>query len=148
MGFTHLAQTDLALCLTPGLASHRPCSPMPGEVPPMRRLAWAQKRRDPESKMQNKKGVAPTWALQFFSPSKFFFFQSFYFFIFVLGWFLLLLGLFSSCSKRELYSSCGAWASHRSGFSCCGAWALKHSGFSRCSSQALEHKLSICGARV
>ena len=51
----------------------------------MRRLAWAQKRKDPESKMQNKKGVAPTWALQFFSPSKFFFFSIILFLYFCAG---------------------------------------------------------------
>ena len=31
----------------------------------------------------------------------------------------LLCRLFSSSGKRELLSSCGAQASHRSGFSCC-----------------------------
>ena len=35
----------------------------------------------------------------------------------------LLCGLFSSCGKQGLLSSCGVWASHCSGFSCCAAWA-------------------------
>ena len=38
------------------------------------------------------------------------------------------LGLFSSCCKRRLLSSCGAQASHCSVFSC-GAWALGGVGF-------------------
>ena len=43
----------------------------------MRRLVWVQKGSDSEIRMQNRKGAAPTWALQFFSPSKFwdFFFK-------------------------------------------------------------------------
>ena len=35
---------------------------------------------------------------------------------------MLLFGLFSSCSKQGLLSSCGPWASHCSDFSYCGAW--------------------------
>ena len=44
----------------------------------------------------------------------------------------LLLGLFSSCGKWGLLSSCYVRASH-GGFSCCGTWAL---GLSSCGSQA------------
>ena len=36
----------------------------------------------------------------------------------------MLRGLFSSCGEQGLFSSGGAWASHRSGSSCCGARAL------------------------
>ena len=46
------------------------------------------------------------------------FFFSFYLFIFGSAESSLLHGLFSSCGKRDLLSSCGAWASHCSGFSC------------------------------
>ena len=62
--------------------------------------------------------------------------------------FLLLLGLFSSCSKQALLPSCGAWASQCSGFSCFGAWAPGCSGFSSCSSRALEHRHSSCGPQA
>ena len=43
---------------------------------------------------------------------------------------LLLLGIFSSCGKWGLLSSCSAWASHCGGFSCCGAQALGCKDFS------------------
>ena len=54
-------------------------------------------------------------------------------------------GFFSSCSKRGLLSSCGAWASHCSGFSSCWARALGRAGFSGWS-QPLEQGLNSCGA--
>ena len=38
--------------------------------------------------------------------------------------FIVAHGLFSSCSKRELFSSCGSQASHCAGSSCCRARAL------------------------
>ena len=47
----------------------------------------------------------------------------------------LLCGLFSSCIKWDLISSCGKWASH------CG-------GFSFCSSQALKQRLKSWGSWV
>ena len=53
-----------------------------------------------------------------------YFLKSIYLFIFGRAGSLLLHGLFSSCSKQRLLSSCGGQASHGSGFSCCGAWAL------------------------
>ena len=65
-----------------------------------------------------------------------------YLLIFVCVVSLLLHGLFSSCSKRGLLSSCGTWASHCGGFSCCRSWALGSSGLSSCGSWALEHSLS------
>ena len=58
-----------------------------------------------------------------FSSSCCFFFLVAALFIYWLYWVSLLRGLFSSCSKRGLLSSCGAWASHRRGASCWGAWA-------------------------
>ena len=63
--------------------------------------------------------------------------------------FLAVLGLhwctqvFSSCSKRRLLSSCGAWASHCSGVSCCGAW-----GLGTLASVVAANGLSRCGARA
>ena len=36
--------------------------------------------------------------------------------------------LFSSCSERELISSCSVWASHCCGCSCCGKWVLGYEG--------------------
>ena len=45
---------------------------------------------------------------------------------------------FSSCSKRELLSSCGVQASRHRDFFCCGAGAPGCVGFSSCGSQALE----------
>ena len=59
---------------------------------------------------------------------------------------LLLVDFFCSCSKRGLFSSCGARASYCSGFSCCRAQALGHVGFSSCGSQAPEHRLRSCSA--
>ena len=35
-------------------------------------------------------------------------------------------GAFSSCGKRGLLFSCGAWAYHYGGISCCRAWVLQH----------------------
>ena len=61
---------------------------------------------------------------------------------------LLLLGLFSSCIKWRLLSSCGAWTSRCGNFSCCRAWALGHLVFSSCGSQALKHRLSSCGPQA
>ena len=46
----------------------------------------------------------------------------------------LLHGLFSSCSKQQLFSRCSAWASHCSGFSC-EAQTLGHAGFSSCNTE-------------
>jgi len=57
-------------------------------------------------------------------------------------------GLFSSCGKQGLLSSCDAWSSHCSGFSCCRAQALDGAGFSKCGSQAVEHRLSSCGTQA
>ena len=54
-------------------------------------------------------------------------------------------GLFSSGGKRELLSSCGAWASHCGGFSSYKAQGLGHMGFSTCGSRALQHRLNSCG---
>ena len=67
----------------------------------------------------------------------------------------LLLGVFFSCSRRELLSRCGARAFVCSGFSCCWAQALGRMGFSSCGgglsrvggSRALEHRLTSCGPR-
>ena len=53
---------------------------------------------------------------------------------------------FSSCSERELLSSCGAWDSHCGGFSCCGAWAPGHVDFSSCG--VWVQKLPITGSRA
>ena len=61
-------------------------------------------------------------------------------FIFGCAGSLLLCGLFSSCSERQLYSSCSARASHCSGFSCCRAETLRCAGLSSCGSQALERR--------
>ena len=61
---------------------------------------------------------------------------------------LLLVDFFCSCSKRGLFSSCGARASYCSGFSCCRAQALGHVGFSGCGSQALGLKLNSCSIRA
>ena len=58
---------------------------------------------------------------------------------------LLLVDFFCSCSKRGLFSSCGARASYCSGFSCCRAQALGHVGFSCCCSRVLEPRLNGCG---
>ena len=82
------------------------------------------------------------------------------YFIYIYIWFifisgcagsLLLCGLFSSCSKWEILSSCRAQASHCGGSSCCGALALGHTGhtdLSSCGTWALEHKLHSCGSRA
>ena len=53
-------------------------------------------------------------------------FKIYYFFKFIFDSIgsLLLPGLFYSCSKWGLLSSCGSWASHCSDFSCCRAQAL------------------------
>ena len=59
-----------------------------------------------------------------------------YSFIFGCAGSLLLCGLFSSCSKQGLVSSCGLQTSHCSGFSCCGAQALGRTGFSSCGTGA------------
>ena len=79
----------------------------------------------------------------------------FLFINFRLHWvFVAVFGLFSSCVKRGLLSSCSAWASRGGGFSCCRAWALGPAGSVLglpcsgaqahcCSSQALEHRLSV-----
>ena len=56
-----------------------------------------------------------------------------------------MLGLFSSCSKQRLLSSCRARASRCGGFSCCGAQVLTHAGFRSCSSQILEYRLNSHG---
>ena len=50
----------------------------------------------------------------------------------------LLCGLFSSCGKQRLLSSCSAWASRCSRFSHCRTQALRHVGFSSCSTWAQE----------
>ena len=55
----------------------------------------------------------------------------------------LLCGLFSSCGKWGLLSSCIVWASHCSGFSS-GAKSPGHVGFYSCSSRGLECTLSSC----
>ena len=55
----------------------------------------------------------------------------------------MLRGLFSSCGKWRLLSSCGAWAPHWGGFSCCGAQTREH----RLNSVAHELTCSVaCGA--
>ena len=62
----------------------------------------------------------------------FFFFNCFiYLFIFGCAGSSLLLGIFSTCDKRELLFSCSVCASHCGSFSCCRVWALGHTGFSR-----------------
>ena len=61
-----------------------------------------------------------------------------YSFIFGCAGSLLLCGLFSSCSKQGLVSSCGLQTSHCSGFSCCGAQALGRTNFSSCGTGAQE----------
>ena len=53
----------------------------------------------------------------------------------------LLCGLFSSCGKQRLLSSCSAWASRCSGFSRCRAQALRHVGFNSCGTWA--HQLPL-----
>ena len=53
---------------------------------------------------------------------------------------------FSSCSEQGLFSSCGAWASHRSGFCCFGALAVGY-----WASVVMVHRLSCpaaCGILV
>ena len=62
--------------------------------------------------------------------------NNFTYFIFGCAGSSLLRGLFSSCWKQELLSSCGMHASHCSGLSCCGARALGLLGFSSCGSRA------------
>ena len=57
------------------------------------------------------------------------------FFIFYFFWqaeFLLLPGLFSSCDKQVILSSCGVQTSYCSGFSCCWECGLGCTGFSSC----------------
>ena len=66
---------------------------------------------------------------------------SFSFFYLWLCGSLLLRGLFSSCGRRRLLSSCRARVSHRGDF-CCGAWALGLKGFSSC-----EARFSVVAAR-
>ena len=58
----------------------------------------------------------------------------------------LLPGFFSSCSKRELLSSCRVWLPI--GFSCCRAQPLGFKGFRSCGSWALEHRFNSCGKRA
>ena len=60
----------------------------------------------------------------------------------------LLHGLFSSCEKWGLLSSCSVRVSQCVGFSSCGAPALGCSDFSCRGSQALEHRLKSCGTWV
>ena len=60
------------------------------------------------------------------------FFKYTYNFIFGSAGSLLLRGLFSSCGKQGLLSSCRTWASHCCGFSGWGTWALGCPGFGRC----------------
>ena len=58
--------------------------------------------------------------------------------------FMAVLGLccctwaFSSCSERELLSSCrsSAWVFHCNGLSCCGSKAVEHVGFNSCGARA------------
>ena len=57
----------------------------------------------------------------------------------------MLRGLFSSCGEQGLFSSGGAWASHRSGSSCCGARALVPTDLF-CGSRAREPRTSGCDA--
>ena len=51
-----------------------------------------------------------------------------YLFVFGCAGSLLLRGLFSSCGKEGLLSSCGDWFSHCSGFSCCRAQSVGCAG--------------------
>ena len=77
----------------------------------------------------------------------FFFLLKMILFIFGCAGSSLLRGLFSSCSKQGLLSSC-VRASHFRGFSYCRADALECVGFGSCGSQTLEHRLScsaVCG---
>ena len=76
-----------------------------------------------------------------------YFFKSFFIISFIFGCpGSVVGGVFSSCDKWRLLSSCGARASHCGGFSCCGARALGLAGFSNCGSWALEHRLNSCRA--
>ena len=68
---------------------------------------------------------------------------------------LLLCGLFSSCSKRGLLSSCGAQASHCGSFYSCQAQALGCLGFTLWPVDSvvavyglLEHRLNSCGTQA
>ena len=79
-------------------------------------------------------------------PWPFSFLREFYLFIFDCPGSSLLCGFFSSCGKRELLSSCSAWASHCSGFSCCRGQARGHAGFSSFSTWAQE--LWLPGSRA
>ena len=63
----------------------------------------------------------------------------FFFFFFCYAGSSLLRGLFFSCIKWGLLSSCRAWALEYMDFSNCGMW------ISSCSSRALEHRLNCCG---
>ena len=56
----------------------------------------------------------------------------FFYFIFGHSGSSLLWGLFFSCSRQGLLSSCSIQASHCSGFSCCGAQVLGSTGFNCC----------------
>ena len=66
-------------------------------------------------------------------------FLSIYLFMAVLGLHCCVQA-FSSCSQRDVLSSCGVWAAHCGGFSCGRARTLGLVGFSR--------GPSGCGARV
>ena len=57
-------------------------------------------------------------------------FNNFIYLFLPVGGSSLLRGLFSSCAKRALLSSCDAWAFHDGRFSCCGALAVGCAGFS------------------
>ena len=72
---------------------------------------------------------------------RFFLLMGFFFclFVFCYAGSSLLRGLFFSCSKWGLLSSCRAWALEYMDFSNCGIW------ISSCSSQALEHRFNCCG---
>ena len=63
---------------------------------------------------------------------------------------LLLLKLFSSCSKWGLLSSCGMWAALavEQGFQGVMALAVAAQRLGSCGSQALEHWLNSCGAKA
>ena len=69
-------------------------------------------------------------------------------FIFSCAGSLLLSGLFSSCGKQGLLSSCSVRASHCGGFFCCGAQAIGHMGSIVGCSRALEHRFKNCGTRA
>ena len=81
-----------------------------------------------------------------------FYIKNIYLFIYRCAGSPLLHGVFSSCCKQGLLSSCGALASNCSGFSCCRARSLGCTGFSicgarglsSCGSWALEHRLNSC----